>query len=54
MEQASGWERYVSNSGQVIGMSTFGASTPLKESQRRFGFEPERVVTAAKKRLRRK
>lgn len=50
IEQAStfGWERYVGNSGQVIGMRTFGASAPLKELQKRFGFEPEQVVAAAK------
>jgi transketolase len=43
-----GWERYVGGSGQVIGMKTFGASAPLKELQRKYGFEPERVVSAAK------
>ena len=45
VEQAStfGWERYVGRSGRVIGMKTFGASAPLKELQRKFGFEPERV-----------
>jgi transketolase len=50
IEQAStfGWERYVGSSAHVIGMKTFGASAPLKELQRKFGFEPERVVAAAK------
>jgi transketolase len=50
IEQAStfGWERYVGRKGRVIGMHTFGASAPLKELQRKFGFEPERVVTVAK------
>ena len=38
-------------SGQIIGMKTFGASAPLKELQRKFGFEPERVVAAAKELL---
>ena len=53
IEQAStfGWERYVGSSGQVIGMTTFGASAPLKELQKKFGFEPDRVVTAAKQLL---
>jgi len=53
VEQAStfGWERYVGASGRVIGMETFGASAPLKELQRKFGFEPERVVLAAKELL---
>jgi len=31
----------------VIGMQTFGASAPLKELQKKFGFEPERVMAAA-------
>jgi transketolase len=50
VEQGSmlGWERYVGDSGRVIGMQTFGASAPLKELQRKFGFEPDRVAEAAK------
>jgi transketolase len=53
VEQGSvlGWDRYVGPEGQVIGMKTFGASAPLKELQRKFGFEPERVVAAAKELL---
>ena len=56
VEQGSvlGWDRYIGAVGQVIGMKTFGASAPLKELQRKFGFEPERVVTAAKEVLGRK
>jgi len=56
VEQAStfGWERYVGTSGQVVGMNTFGASAPLKELQRKFGFEPDHVVGAAKQQLTRK
>src|SRR5207253_9937270 len=54
VEQASTcvWERYVGTSGQVIGMHTFGASAPLKELQRKFGFEPGQVVAAAREQLR--
>jgi transketolase len=53
VEQAStfGWERYIGRSGRMIGMKTFGASAPLKELQRKFGFEPNQVVTAAKELL---
>ena len=53
VEQAStfGWERYVGNSGRMIGMKTFGASAPLKELQRKFGFEPRRIVEVAKELL---
>ena len=56
VEQGSvlGWERYVGAAGRVIGMKTFGASAPLKELQRKFGFEPERVVAVAKELLGRK
>ena len=56
VEQAStfGWERYVGCSGHIIGMKTFGASAPLKELQRKFGFEPERIVAAAQEQLGRK
>jgi transketolase len=54
VEQAStfGWERYVGRlSGRIIGMKTFGASAPLKELQRKFGFEPEQVSAAARELL---
>ena len=37
--------------GLVIGMKTFGASAPLKELQRKYGFEPESLVAAARKML---
>jgi transketolase len=53
VEQGStlGWDRYVGPQGQIVGMHTFGASAPLKEVQRRFGFTPERVAEAAKELL---
>jgi transketolase len=53
IEQASalGWERYVGGAGQVIAMKAFGASAPLKELQRKFGFQPERIVAAAREML---
>ncbi len=53
VEQAStlGWERYVGISGRVIGMQTFGASAPLKELQKKFGFQPDRVAAAAREQL---
>jgi transketolase len=54
VEQAStfGWERYVGRSGCIIGMKTFGASAPLKELQKRFGFERDQVAAATKGLLR--
>jgi transketolase len=53
VEQAStfGWERYVGLSGRIVGMKTFGASAPLKELQRKFGFEPQRVTEIARELL---
>ncbi len=50
VEQASvyGWERYVGSKGKMIGMHTFGASAPLKALQKKFGFEPDGVVSAVK------
>jgi transketolase len=56
VEQAStlGWERYVGMTGAKIGMHTFGGSAPLKELQSKFGFEPEKVVAAAKEQIARK
>jgi transketolase len=32
-------------------MKTFGASAPIKELQKKFGFEPDQVVAAAKRLL---
>jgi transketolase len=56
VEQAAtlGWERYVGMTGAKIGMHTFGASAPLKELQKKFGFEPARVAAAAREQLARR
>ena len=53
VEQAStfGWARYVGDAGKSIGMKTFGASAPLKELQKKFGFTPDAVVAAARELL---
>jgi transketolase len=53
VEQASifGWAKYVGLTGESIGMRSFGASAPLKELQREFGFTVDRVVQAAKAQL---
>ena len=53
VEKAStfGWERYVGLTGHIIGMKTFGASAPLKELVKKFGFTQENVVEAAKGQL---
>ena len=53
VEQAStfGWERYVGQQGRVVGVHTFGVSAPLKELQKKFGFEPDQVVAVARELL---
>lgn len=53
VEQAStmGWDRYISTSGQSIGMKTFGAPAPPKELQKKFGFTPEHLMTTVKEQL---
>ena len=50
VEQAStfGWSQYVGPTGKVIGMHTFGASAPIKELMKKFGFSPDKVVEAAR------
>jgi transketolase len=53
VEKAStlGWSRYVGRGGHSIGMDTFGASAPLKELQKRFGFVSENIIGAAKEQV---
>ena len=50
VEQAAtlGWHRYTGIGGHIVGMETFGASAPLKELQKKYGFTPDQVVAAAK------
>jgi transketolase len=53
VEQAStfGWERYAGTTGTIIGMKTFGASAPLKDLLKKFGFTPDGVIAAARGQL---
>src|SRR5205814_8468146 len=53
VEQASvfGWAKYVGATGHSIGMPSFGASAPLKDLAKKFGFTPEHVIAAAKEQL---
>jgi transketolase len=50
VEQASdfGWSKYTGRKGHNIGIQTFGASAPLKQLLKKFGFNVETVVAAAK------
>ena len=49
-----GWERYVGSEGAAVGMTTFGASAPLKDVMNKFGFTVDHVVASAKEVLARK
>jgi transketolase len=53
VEQAStfGWDRFIGLEGECIGMRTFGASAPLKELQKKFGFSVDAVVAAAHRQI---
>jgi transketolase len=53
VEQAStfGWAKYVGATGHSVGMRSFGASAPLKDLTKKFGFSPEHVVIAAQEQL---
>jgi transketolase len=43
-----GWDRWVGEDGEVIGMTTFGASAPSKVLFEEFGFAPERIAARAR------
>jgi transketolase len=44
-----GWEKYIGRCGAFVGMCGFGASAPIGELMKHFGFTVEAVVAAAKK-----
>jgi len=48
MAATFGWDRYVGPRGRKIGMTRFGASAPLKDLLKFFGFTAERVVSEAR------
>jgi transketolase len=43
-----GWSQYVGPTGKMIGMHRFGASAPIKDLLKKFGFTPDKVVEAAR------
>ncbi len=53
VEQAStlGWAHYTGLKGTIVGMRTFGSSAPLKDLLVKFGFTPEKLISAAKAQL---
>lgn len=48
MASTLGWDRYIGPKGKAIGMHTFGASAPIKDLLKKFGFDTDHVVAAAK------
>jgi len=48
---AFGWERYAGTTGAIIGMRSFGASAPVKDVLKHFGFTTDNVLAAARKQL---
>ena len=49
MAATFGWERYVGLKGRKVGMHRFGASAPLKDLLKFFGFSADAVVAEARK-----
>ena len=47
MASTFGWAQYTGSKGHIIGMHTFGASAPLKDLQKKFGFTVDAVIQAA-------
>lgn len=43
-----GWHKYVTDEGDILGMTRFGESAPAADLYKEFGFTPERVVEKAK------
>ena len=43
-----GWDRYAGPTGAIIGMHSFGASAPIADLMRKFGFVPDKIMQAAK------
>jgi transketolase len=48
MASTFGWERHTGPTGRIVGMRSFGASAPLKDLLKRFGFTADAVIAAAK------
>ncbi|MGB2574184.1 MAG: transketolase-like TK C-terminal-containing protein, partial [Henriciella sp.] len=46
-----GWDRWIGNTGDFVGMTGFGASAPYKELYERFGITPDAIVAAVKAKL---
>ncbi len=48
MASTLGWHKYVTDEGDVLGMTTFGESAPAEDLYKHFGFTVDNVVKKAK------
>ena len=48
MASTFGWDRYVGPKGRMIGMHRFGASAPIKDLLKFFGFTVDHLITEAR------
>lgn len=48
MGSTFGWDRYVGAKGKMVGMHSFGASAPLRDVLKKFGFSVDHVVAAVR------
>jgi transketolase len=46
-----GWSKYTGCEGRNVCIETFGASAPIKQLLKKFGFSVENVVAAAKSQI---
>jgi transketolase len=46
-----GWDRYVGPAGEIIAMRGFGASAPIGDLMKHFGFTAQAVVAAARRQI---
>jgi transketolase len=44
-----GWERYIGDHGEFVGMKSFGASAPAETAYREFGITVEAIIAAARR-----
>jgi transketolase len=48
-----GWDRYVGAYGERIGLTSFGASAPIDDLMKKFGFTCDAVLAAARRQIKR-
>jgi transketolase len=51
MASTMGWAQFTGPKGRILGMRTFGASAPLKDLQKKFGFTTDAVIQSAREQI---